>query len=389
MSADRSSVPRRGDLSLDLPRISWLSATGEVRRDSRSGVGAAAFTVGRPRADLGTMFACCADLMSNGEILVCRLFYTPSEAPWDQSHVVFVAVDAADGTSLWETEPEIGWPYVVGEGSDVAWVRNHETHGMRALSLRDGSTVATIGGVGYGSCGVVPPTALWAGSVILTDDNADTITLYSLQNGAMAIRWRQPIGDVFIDGDYPIMFTRCGSYFIIVNNAQESFYHLMDGTPCMDVLDWDGQRRRELLAAYTPHDILTVSDFTPPTLTRRTAHGTIGLPLAGEDVPHYDLQLLNRPAGGPSYEAVVVAERVILLVDGALNVLRRTHVDNLTAAWYWPPRQCAQHEYEVALAAVAAVDDMTDAVGNDAVGLVRAVLEGFVAEDARLVVLRQ
>lgn len=54
--------------------------------------------------------------------------------------------------------------------------------------------------------------------------------------------------------------------------------------------------------------------------------------------------------------------------------------------WVEPVPSCALNEYADAVRAIAAIDEHAD--DNDGLGLVRAVLEAFIAEDARLIALK-
>lgn len=77
------------------------------------------------------------------------------------------------------------------------------------------------------------------------------------------------------------------------------------------------------------------------------------------------------------------------VVRGGVAYCRR--VDFGPKTYYmdlYPPALCAAHEVALVAAAVAAIDDLDAATPSGALPLVRAVLVGFMAEDARLTQLR-
>lgn len=104
------------------------------------------------------------------------------------------------------------------------------------------------------------------------------------------------------------------------------------------------------------------------------------------DYVHPHMSLLPNPSERRS-TAIAVGRSVVIALNRAANVLHMWHLNGAVLVWEWPPSQCARYEYDRATAAVDAVDAV-DAVATDAVGLVRAVLAGFVAEESRLLWLQ-
>lgn len=110
------------------------------------------------------------------------------------------------------------------------------------------------------------------------------------------------------------------------------------------------------------------------------------------------------PQVGHRNVSLVVTVCYVLAVSNATaQPLQAIHMPNMFRMGYFPEQvgavwerrvdQSAQHELDCARAAVAAVDELPDSGSVDrgsagSVGLVRAVLAGFVAEDARLTLLR-
>lgn len=112
--------------------------------------------------------------------------------------------------------------------------------------------------------------------------------------------------------------------------------------------------------------------------------------LAGEKMFAVD------PRGGacPSKGVAMVFRReCIAIVDPVtMTVLKKLPAPEIITAWRRTVPQCAAHECSKIADAVAAADELgeaaVDANAVGAVGLVRAVLIGFLAEDARLTALR-
>lgn len=95
------------------------------------------------------------------------------------------------------------------------------------------------------------------------------------------------------------------------------------------------------------------------------------------------------PRGGvlaPPVEVIVFRDECILFVSPVdAAILKTCPTPGIITAWHWTVPQCVRHEREVVDAAVAVIDDLSrTAADPEAVGLVRAVLVGFLAEDARL-----
>lgn len=84
----------------------------------------------------------------------------------------------------------------------------------------------------------------------------------------------------------------------------------------------------------------------------------------------------------------------LVAVNAAAEVVKFWHVPRCVEVWVSSPSQCASCEHASVCDAVDAIDgdavDATATAADDdgAVGLVRAVLDGFVAEDARVLALR-
>lgn len=88
---------------------------------------------------------------------------------------------------------------------------------------------------------------------------------------------------------------------------------------------------------------------------------------------------------------IICNQQCAILVSPMAEVLKIYPLtDDHVAAWWPTLESCATREYDRALAAIAAIDELRDGdTEPHAVGLVWAVLDGFVAEDARLTLLQQ
>lgn len=94
------------------------------------------------------------------------------------------------------------------------------------------------------------------------------------------------------------------------------------------------------------------------------------------------------PCTDPAVEALVFDCECIRIVSSTTaEILDTLQTPEIVTAWYWPVADWAQREGDEVARAIAAVDEASLDRPLD-IGLVRAVLVGFVAEDARLTVLR-
>lgn len=362
--------------------ITWVSGDGVVH-------GAPADAASSIHLQPGVQIRHAA---SNGKCLVCVLC-TCSE------YTQVMAYSLQTGAELWAS-PVFG-DWIVGIAGEAVWVGDPFTDVLRACDLGTGTVLAMLP---WGSLtrAAVVTTGTWINHLLYM--NRGSVTLYAplASHAIWAVTAKE--GDhVNLHAARDVWYTTRSQVRWYTTQSQTdystpnllmSFHSLADGSRMPSVLDrpasrppqaWDAWPA-EILVAWSPNRVLVYvkSDaeaFLSHIDTADGANHTSQCPFA------WRREVITQ---SPVVAVVARREHYLTVIDPkTAAVLDTMQTPDIVTAWKWSAADSARRECDELADAIAAVDELPgNFAAETAVGLVRAVLDDFVAEDARLTVLR-
>lgn len=328
-----------------------------------------------------------------------------------------MAYSLQNGAELWPAAVEGN--SVVGVVGSVVWVADSRYEApCTARCLASGKAVMTL--PNEGECAYTAITAgPWKGHMLgrcYCDMSFRHVALYA--PGSTDQVWQVDVEGMSVWVEHCL--TTGGEWFCLEGCGFLRLYSLRDGQPVASV--FDSLRYvsfSSLVAVYDPNHVL-VSEVTV-----RDVHGRrewirqhmmleaeqIAMLPRGDELSavSYESQHILPPRDTAAFEVIVCQGECIQIVIPAAAVAQdvwsaptaghwpppgvatatRRPAPGVVAAWHWPLIDCARRECDSVAVAVAAVDGLPCSAANTGVGLVRAALVGFVAEDARLLTLQQ
>lgn len=240
---------------------------------------------------------------------------------------------------------------------------------------------------------VVVAEGPWRGYLLMVDRHFMTLR----DRGDGAVVWmaetppRAPVDPAVVYTHRETIVTGRGEWFSIQSVSEYTkpcCYTLRNGTQVPSVFDGTSPKHSVLVVDSPDRAIVTEWDF----LFAKTVVTTLsrGYPPTGFHMRGYDWRALPQTAPHSRLTAFAGSSGNIHVVgQGMKAVVSSRDTPDSVAAWHWTPRQYCQRECAAAANAIAAVDELAAASEPEAaIGLVRAVLVGFIAEDAHLTALQ-
>lgn len=367
--------------------IAWLSADGVVH---------GAYGASKALRLQPSQRICQA--VHHGDVVVCRT---------DGGGVT--AYSIRTGEEVCPKPLPDGW--IVDIGGGVVWLQDSITYALQGVDLLTGDIVATLQLAEDDRCAIVTHGAL-KGHVLVYGQ--DTLRLIEPLTGRIV--WQHdapqratPLSLLIARGDW---FCCHHDYFLTDNNYLE-FRSLVDGSP-VDAVTQRPEGRppsceltHPIAPTYVrPWPMTVLAMWSPERMLAIDANvftGNWGLVHIDGS---YDSRFVSPcPHSATNMfvvsphtmaEVIVASGSAILVADSRTAAILDTRpAPGIVTAWHWPPADHARREHDCVLAAIGAVDasldasldDAVDASRDDGVGLVRAVLVGFIAEDTRLTIL--
>lgn len=296
------------------------------------------------------------------------------------------AYSLQSGLEMWSTpmcEPECLETFVAVAGG-VVWIKLTRNK-LLALDVRSGVQRAAL----TVRCAVYAVVDQGGWKDHLLEDSQWHYTLYAPL--AAHVVWRvdkSAPGGWFSDSIYTIQgkwFYNCiddgrplvGSFRELANGKQIQPVHA-----CLDGMHHAGLK---ILAAWSLDRMLLVD-----ALVIRDGRRGLLMYMDGDECRELSHPCTAAPRCAslpPNMVAVVHGDKNIALLDIlTMKVADTRDAPGIVTAWGWTPLQLARRECDELARAVAAIDEL--AAPPTGVGLMRAVLVGFAAEDARLTTLR-
>lgn len=322
---------------------------------------------------------------------------------------------AGDSPALTAYDAESGeqvWRHSVGPNTELlgvydgaVWLWDRKTLACETCAVSDGARRAAASPPGQCSS----PQELLRGPLLVTHGpragcfvvygDSCRVTMWSA-SGAMVWEDSEPPPDY--DFEYELGLTDCGQYVYFKSNPY-AFYD-RDGRrtlqPLVGLQGISGLCNFEswrTACAFTAGRVLIYAEERDEEGHRIAARFELhvlrgGVPtviVAPLEPPGRDMERIDHSGSGNGncVHPMFLSAYQVLLVSGTTAQVLRSYTICALPVWRSPTADCALGEHEAAIAARAAIDALP--CGDDgSVGLVRAVLDGFVAEDARLTALR-
>lgn len=328
--------------------------------------------------------------VADGEHLACAYCGPGNSAPCSVT-----MYSLRTGLAQWAAPVPAEW--ILGFAGEAVWAGSSGEELLHALDVGTGAVLKTLPITQNGSAAVVSQ-GRWIGHLLYMDDehisllaplaahcvwkvskNCDSTHLRALDDWFYTARWYSP-------------------------GEAHSFYNMADGSRARSTLlnptnadptaveKWLS-RSVEILIARSPDSALVYASTQLDTCIA-LVDGSWSMERMSVLRPKILIWKQVLPPRVQSAEVVVVYGghvdfRIIVVGSETAAILGTRSAPNIVTAWHWTPRQYAERESAAAADAVAAVDAVASINdGRGAIGLVRAVLVGFVAEDARLTVLK-
>lgn len=354
----------------DWPTIGWLSDEGCVMH-SRGGASVRTFEL--DSSIVGSM------LSSDGEYLLFKHLHAHLS-----KMLICVSAYRIGCGLVWSRRCDLFDTFIAAGsvgGVGVVWSCTDKT--AYAIAAHSGKTVSEIQSDSFAVYDVVP-CGPWKGCVIAVQQHVHT--LYAA--GAQVI-W-QCAQAAPVSTSSSIDFSPDGLHYRITHSTLRWRYSVESGSLTSAV--WpDGSCLRAL-----PSLSVVKTPATGSTCYQTVAAGrACRVSVSGRAECYLDCSLFQAlPPVGRAPPVIYASGNFADVVDlTTARVLKTYPLRGARTAWLWPPRLCSKREYEITLAAVDAIDAIAiDAAAEQdattAVGLVRAVLLEFVAEDARIIALQ-
>lgn len=347
--------------------VTWLSAEGVVRGASTPPIQLA----------LCDLTITSAVVTPDGKLAICIV-----ESLDGEPDARAMAYSLRDGAETWPAA--VCGDQIVGVAGPVVWIADSSELTLTAHRISDGVAVSTLPHDG-GVFAVVKEHVLC---------QSDThVTLY-----ASGLLWQVAADEKLWAQEVRVAR---GDWFCLAGrNGTCHLYSLRDGSPVASVLDKRPKSLADVLVIYDPTRVLSVESHVPANvfaLRERLIVETLQTDttiskVSGECYTTMGCVVSVLPplsARSAAVEVIVYRHECIRVVQSeTVRVLDTRPARGIVAAWHWTPLQYARRESEEIGKAVAAVDAADAAADTNTVGLVRAVLVAFVAEDAHLTLLR-
>lgn len=363
------------------PPIAWLSSSGVMRGAYGPPVQLA--LKGRS-VESSRGFAVSPD----GRTAVCA-FSEPPELHGRDTRVMAFSLET--GAELWPAAVD-GTTIVGiasgGSGNLVVWVADdgYDELPFTAYNIASGAAVMTRPHE-EGCCYAIIAAGPWRDYML--SHSYEQVTLCA--PGSTEPVWQIETTEEISAPER--ILTTSGEWFCLDGRGACRLCSLRDGQPVPSVLD---RIRYEdlltLLAVYDPTRAFACKSDNPdlaPHHSCRQRFVAVGREqIAGDRYTTADYEVTVLPSRGAT-EVIVYHHECIRIVRPCGTIVEKRSTPGIVAAWRWSALDCARRGRDEVARAVAAVDELADDVSDlAAVSLVRAVLVGFVAEDARLTALR-
>lgn len=376
-------------------QIAWVSADGAVVCGGQQELKLAL----PPAAKIVS-----ANVSDDAEVLVC-LIRIHGARDWGAGERFVMAYSLRSGDAVWRRECGPG-DNILGVAGDYVWVLHRAESRAVALEIASGSVAASLSLGKHDSCTLVTH-GTWRNCLL--HQNRAQIVLYA-PLAAERIWTIEPR----LESSYECLCVARGDWFIrcpcLIDSVVYHLHRLSDGARIPSVLDTPAGRPplaggpwgvpvwpTDVLALWGPDRMLIVDENRPGYEGQFVLVDGVfdSNRTASYQRVRHDRKYLIKPSWSdptPSFEAVVFpdAEHIKFIDSKTAALVSLLPTPGIAGAWRRTLLQCSVRECWAVDNAVAAVDAVVDAADahSEAVGLVRAVLVGFAAEDARLTSLR-
>lgn len=388
----------------DWPVLPWLGEDQWIKHYSPDIIGP--YRSGRlPIASFYGRNTVQATVMPNGKYLMIELSESSADAG------IIVSVELADLTKFaWFQRLPNGTLQLSNVRGDAYQIHDDYCGNLLFVDAATGAESRLNVGPGVDTSIVTAPwQSAFAGhyAVCITDNDQPELTGYAAASEHAAAP--EPLWRIQLPWMQALSFrlSACGGYYDVLSEGCSSLYSIATGRltarfeidnphtnyPVVTVGAIDVGRylcyivhRKEMQVQFVIVGASAVG--VPPAVVRATRHVTF-------DLRFENLKILPR-VGRRDISLVAGTNYVFAVANATAEPLHIYHLAGTSrtlAVWERRPEACAQAEHERALLAVAAIDELPTAIdgsadSGSAVGLVRAVLAGFVAEDARVTALQ-